>query len=104
MNAERLLHLAEHLTTWKRDERFNVDHYLNKMVGNKLEYLISIYDLSHDEAEALFVSGVGRVDTKADGSQMILEMLSPSATRHEVAARIREFVRWKTKDTQNANL
>lgn len=102
MNAATLLILAKHLETWKRYERFDFDHYRNKRAFNALEYLISVHDLTHDEAEALFTPGVGRVDTKADGSQMILEMLSPSATRHEVAARIRKFVKWKEGSVQDA--
>lgn len=95
MNAKGLLILADHLETWERDARFPFEFYRNMHRFNTLEYPISIYDLTHDEAEALFVSGVGRVDIKADGSQMILEELSPDATRHEVAARIRKFVEWK---------
>lgn len=95
MNANRLFKLAGLLETWGGEKRFEFDFYRNMEKFNTLEYPISIYGLTHDEAEALFVPGVGRVDIKADGSRLELEMLPCTATRHQVAARIREFVKWK---------
>ena len=95
MNATSLLKLAERLESYGGDERFDFENYQNMKASNTLEVPIKIFDLSHDEAEALFVPGVGRVDTRADGSKMELEMWPPTATRHEVAARIRAFVKSK---------
>ena len=95
MNAARLLKLAESLETWRGRGRFDFSFYRNMKKSNTLEYPISLYNLSHDEAEALFVPGVGRTDIKEDGSQMYLEMMPCTATRHEVAARIRKFVEWE---------
>ncbi len=95
MNTASLLKLADHLETWKPGIPFHFGFYRNMHKYNTLEYPISIYDLSHDEAEALFVPGIGRTDIKEDGSKMELEMLPCTSTRHEVAARIRKFVAWK---------
>ena len=95
MNTSRLLQLAEHLEAHYGHAKFFFAYYRNMESPNTLLKPIEMFNLTHDEAEALFVSGVGRVDAKADGSQMILEMLSPSATRYEVAARIRKFVEWE---------
>ena len=100
MNATRLLALAALLETWGRDKRFEFDVYRNMEKFNTLEYPISLYDLTHDEAEALFVPGVGRVDIKADGSQMELEMMPCTATRRQIAERIRKFVSWKERDKE----
>lgn len=95
MNAERLLQLAEHLEAHYGHAKFFFAYYRNMESPNTLLKPIEMFNLTHDEAEALFVAGVGRTDTTEDGPDLTLDMLPPTATRHEVAARIRKFVEWR---------